>query len=78
MKWISVKDKLPETDEERRSPLVLVWVRRPKTVGWHSLSYFYHGEWDILTGQIDVAYGKRITHWMPLPEGPKEEDNGMD
>lgn len=55
--WIPVSERLPETDKT-----VLVWDRR------NSREYFNvcdHGRWIILR-QED------ITHWMPLPEPPKD------
>jgi hypothetical protein len=60
-KWIPVTERLPENDKT-----VLVWDRR------NSREYFNiceHGRWIILR-QED------ITHWMPLPEPPKEEKDG--
>ena len=54
--WISVKDRLPE-------PWVEVLV--------------YRGEdWTVVSCEVDTN-GKwlhffNITHWMPLPEPPKE------
>ena len=60
-KWIPVTERLPENDKT-----VLVWNRR------NSREYFNvcdHGQWIILR-QED------ITHWMPLPEPPKEETDG--
>lgn len=66
-KWISVEDRLPEPSE---SISYLVWVDgRPDYVGYWQLSYFNYEdgdepEWDYLD----------VTHWMPLPE-PPENDN---
>lgn len=56
--WISVKDRLPET------------------AGWYLV--FYNGS----TMQVAFFKGRKwpfdnhyhkITHWMPLPEPPKED-----
>ena len=58
--WISVDERLPE-------PLVnvLVWDKT-----WGDVMYAYvtrHNEW------VGVILSHEITHWMPLPEPPKEE-----
>lgn len=57
--WISVKERLPE--EQQR---VIVRCERIGTsVGW-----ILWGEW---MTDIGPSAGK-ITHWMPLPDPPKE------
>ena len=85
-KWISVKDKLPEPEQE-----VLLYTVTTETYGkhkerktqYHNIYYGYceDGEW--LTS---YCYGCEfiskmnekfpnevieVTHWMPLPEPPK-------
>ena len=59
--WISVKDRLPEVGER-----VLIYV--PATDGDcdHWIADFQmQGKWQM--------FGYNATHWMPLPESPKEE-----
>lgn len=60
MDWISVKDRLPDEAE-----FVLVW-------GSHAMPWLVQ----IIEGQFtDVEDGEwltGVTHWMPLPEPPKE------
>ena len=60
--WVSVKERLPE--EFKR---VLVFV--PEKSG-------LMGKPDLDTDRIVegcwVRWGKYVTHWMPLPEPPKE------
>lgn len=61
-KWISVRDRVPEDQDE-----VLVCTRskngaRNIDKGYWSIDRFIH------RGCADV------THWMPLPELPKESD----
>lgn len=59
--WISVKDDLPEPLED-----VLVCY----TCGKVACNYTnYSGGW-----LFEVLYGP-VTHWMPLPEPPKEVRN---
>ena len=61
MDWISVRDRLPEDQVE-----VLVATRSKNGVrnidkGYLAIDHFIH------RGRAEV------THWMPLPELPKEE-----
>ena len=60
--WISVKDRLPESEEER----VLVRIKYKELIyGVPSLDTdrYKNNNW--------VRYGEYVTHWMPLPEPPK-------
>ena len=57
--WISVKDKLPE-----EGVYVLVW----ETQGFAYCDMLKSGVWN-----IGANNGAIISHWMPLPEPPKEE-----
>ena len=68
-KWISVEDKMPHA-EYGESDNVLTINR----VGICKVLYFDGGCWCYPTGE-PVSFGNprwRITHWMPLPEPPKE------
>ncbi|MBR5874526.1 MAG: DUF551 domain-containing protein [Oscillospiraceae bacterium] len=62
--WISVKDRLPEDDAD-----YLVWVADACTV--ERAMYYGDGEW--LTEDLENLT-RLVTHWMPLPEPPKEEE----
>ncbi len=61
MKWISVKERLPGNDD-----FVLVWANLGEA-GDSALLSFYDKEfgWNIFP---EV----KVTHWMTLPEPPKE------
>lgn len=61
--WISVKDRLPENPKER----VLVKTHSDCIVGNPKIDTdrYRDGMW--------VRYGDNVTHWMPLPEPPKED-----
>ena len=60
MDWISVEDKLPKDGTE-----VLTFSKSGK----YCVRKFYerYGGWRL---GYEIAYD--ITHWMPLPETPKE------
>ncbi|BDF66571.1 hypothetical protein CE91St43_05430 [Oscillospiraceae bacterium] len=74
-KWISVKDRLPEipkdkADEGYVQMQVLVWCDKGRECAWYQQddkSFFDRPGW----------FGEElrsVTHWMPLPEPPKEEN----
>ncbi len=61
--WISVKDRLPE-----KNSIVLVCMDNGqyKVVLTSHLSSY--GEW------ISYDKNRKVTHWMPFPEPPKEDE----
>ena len=62
--WISVKDRLPKSEEER----VLVRIKYKGLIyGVPSL------DTDRYRNHNWVRYGEYVTHWMPLPEPPEGE-----
>lgn len=70
-KWISVKDRLPElipcNAGTAYSEAVIVWTtgRKAMVAVWDGIDFLCAADyWE--------AWGERITHWMPLPEPPKE------
>lgn len=69
-KWISVKERLPE---DRHS--VLVYCPYNKCI---YTAYYedFNDEWYYFGcgGRIEVYY--TVSHWMPLPESPKEVNDG--
>lgn len=56
-KWISVEDRLPNMDEK----CLLCEENRITKYRWVTIGYFH------------TNYDEYVTHWMPLPEPPKEE-----
>ena len=63
--WISVKDRLPE---EKVNCIVYYQHAYCDNDGYWAIGFcFYDGE----KFRIDLLY--KVTHWMPLPEPPKEE-----
>jgi len=61
-KWISVKERLPD-DGER----VLTWGSRGYL--FCEVAYRAYDEW---WRSMDGIWLFDVTHWMSLPEGPKE------
>lgn len=66
-KWIPVTERLPEQFSS------VIVFRKTKTYSMLHYSsalgfHFYDSEW----GDVTVD---NVTHWMPLPEPPKEKDN---
>lgn len=61
--WISVKDRLPETKPFKC--LCYSAKHNTYTVGTYT-------DW----GWMFPYFCGEMTHWMPLPEPPKEVDNG--
>lgn len=62
-KWISVEDRLPETFES-----VIVLAKHEMLICHHD-----GDEWVINYDGEYAGYDYEITHWMPLPESPKED-----
>lgn len=68
--WISVKDRMPERNE-----LVLVCAASTARGGKIRFVGAYDGFWFLQTAAdtIGLTIQYDVTHWMPLPEPPKEE-----
>lgn len=62
--WISVKDRLPEE------------LIRVLTYGCDdfSFSFIKDGSWTWIDDEGHIFLERDITHWMPLPAPPKEEE----
>ena len=67
--WISVKDGLPEKNMD-------VLIYRGVHIGNLINVYTYLGnnEWEDEYGYWSRTDDEGITHWMPLPEPPGEEN----
>ena len=80
-KWISVDERLPE----KAGKYLVYEMGFNKGKGYMSVCYFSHcykGAEEHLNGKClwyvyDSEYGdcenEGVTHWMPLPEAPKED-----
>ena len=60
-KWIKVTDRMPELDDDGHSEMVL--VVGPKKIIFQNFTI--EDEWQL---------PMKVTHWMPLPELPEEEE----
>jgi hypothetical protein len=67
MRWISVKDRLPEHETDV-DIFIKIGVRRANVLftNYEEDPHFYWEEHDCIY-ELD-----EVTHWMPLPELPKE------
>lgn len=59
-RWIPVTERLPEKEDEA----VIVWEKQ----GFALIDWRHDNKWAVLDNNFGIA-----THWMPLPEPPKEE-----
>ena len=68
-RWIPVTERSPEKNDDGSVNTVLV------TNGYiQHMAYFEHGIWRFTeNGEMKEPMFYDITHWMPLPEPPKEE-----
>ena len=69
--WISVKERLP--DKQGEPYLCAITYRngeRAEVILWYDAETM-----PLFWNRFFVPHGA-VTHWMPLPELPKEEDNG--
>ena len=67
-KWIPVTERLPNENED-------VLCSRGNHIGALMDVYAYKGDnkWEDTYGYWSYGHVEGITHWMPLPEPPKEE-----
>jgi len=73
MNWISVKDKLPEVHLDVL--IYIPWLKDHFDSSSYIVGYLEYDECIYFNNfqdnieRIDIKY---ISHWMPLPEPPKE------
>lgn len=66
--WISVKDRLPENETE-----VIIIVQHK--IGWYR-AFAWHDEYGWHSSAEEFGDGESdfVTHWMPMPEPPREAE----
>lgn len=65
MNWISVKDRLPENGKDEIGiPVLTINEFGSMQVAVCGLSH----------GEIEWYEADNVTHWMPLPEAPKDNE----
>ena len=64
--WISVNESIPNENKA-----VLVWCPEHENI---YLAFVENGVWMYFGGPIAVC-NDAVTHWMPIPEPPKENEN---
>ena len=62
--WRSVKDKLPDTSER-----FIIYYTQGRTKRMFTFDYDAFEK-----GWLNVLGDAKITHWMPLPDPPKDKD----
>ena len=63
-RWISVEERLPEDYED------VVIIMRDGASSWYRAAYREYGGWSFGGGR---RVNDEVTHWMPIPQPPKEE-----
>ena len=69
-KWIPVTERLPEGDK------VVLCYKANRGIRFGKLLDATYADGVQAFMDRDRAFAFGVTHWMPLPEPPKEEDNG--
>lgn len=73
-RWIPVSERLPEDEDDGETVLAVVFGKPHKNITLHhaimTAEYFYQGGW--LVDEYPEWENPIVTHWMPLPEPPKE------
>ncbi len=71
IEWISVKDKLPPNGDKRL--LVVIHGYREDIVPMSAVEIAnYTSEDSWILEEFTELTDMQVTHWMPLPEPPKE------
>ena len=79
MKWISVKDRLPEYLND----VFICNAHHNPTFNYYTVGFYipYSSRWGVSTEMLriikydenlTIELDREVTHWMPLPEPPEE------
>lgn len=73
--WISVEERLPEIKRHHVSDVALVYCAKQRVTALSELEETFFGGFvfDVERFDEDEDEALEVTHWMPLPEPPKEE-----
>lgn len=71
-KWIDVNERLPEANEKDKTGFFLKAYLVAQRNGFMMCTALWDGKNWILWGR--GARLENVTHWMPLPEPPKESE----
>jgi hypothetical protein len=69
-KWISVKDELPDKDQD-----VLIYRGNHISDMMYVYTYLGNNEWEDDYGYWSRTDDEGITHWMPLPTPPTVKES---
>lgn len=70
--WISTSERMPEYEG-----LYLIYAYNKVMCAYRQVFFFSEVWNNDLTGGFSIIKDEDVTHWMPLPEPPKEgADNG--
>ena len=76
MKWIPVNEKLPDCDDKWGISKIVLCLDARGRAGFgiyqNGEKQLYHAGW--FTGGGVGEDSVTVTHWMPLPEPPKEDN----
>ena len=73
MNWISVKERLPEPDGTDYVLVCCTMKVTSKIDYVNAVTMAFVCEEEFVDVELDEVITEGVTHWMPLPEPPKEE-----
>lgn len=74
MNWISVKERLPKPDGTDYVLVCCTMKVTSKIDYVNAVTMAFVCEEGFVDVELDEVITEGVTHWMPLPEPPKEEE----